>query len=61
MINKNIAVKIAGTYRKLAKKYGWHIVNASQSKDQVHQQIQKTDLSLTTDAQTLISNLLNKT
>ena len=40
--DKTFAFKIAGTYRKLAKKYGWHIVNASQSKDQVHQQIQKT-------------------
>ena len=42
--DKTFAVKIASTYRKLAKKYGWHIVNASQSKDQVHQQIQKTVL-----------------
>ena len=42
--DKTFAVKIAGTYRRLAKKYDWHIVNASQSKDQVHQQIQKTVL-----------------
>jgi len=42
--DKTFAFKIASTYRKLAKKYGWHIVNASQSKDQVHQQIQKTVL-----------------
>lgn len=42
--DKTFAVKIATTYRKLAKKYGWYIVNASQSKDQVHQQIQKTVL-----------------
>lgn len=33
--------KISKTYRILAKKYGWHIVDASQSKDQVHQSIMK--------------------
>ena len=32
---------ISSTYRKLAKKYGWHIVNASQSKESVHQDIMK--------------------
>jgi dTMP kinase len=42
--NKTFALKIADTYRKLAKKYGWYIVNASQSKDQVHQEVQKTIL-----------------
>ena len=39
--DKTFALKIAGTYKKLAKKYGWHIVNASQNKDQVHQQVRK--------------------
>ena len=42
--DKTFALKIASTYRRLARKYGWYIVNASQSKDQVHQQIQKTVL-----------------
>jgi dTMP kinase len=42
--DKTFALKIANTYRKLAKKYGWHIVNASQRKDQVHQQIRDTVL-----------------
>jgi dTMP kinase len=42
--DKTFALKIASTYRKLAKKYHWNIVNASQSKEQVHQQIQKTIL-----------------
>jgi dTMP kinase len=42
--DKTFAFKIANTYRKLAKKYGWYIVNASQSKDQVHQEVIKTIL-----------------
>jgi dTMP kinase len=42
--DKTFALKIAGTYRKLAKKYGWNVVNASQSKDQVHQEVIKTVL-----------------
>lgn len=39
--NKSFAIKISSTYKKLAKKYGWNIVNASQSKDQVHQEVRK--------------------
>lgn len=39
--DKTFALKIAGTYRKLAKKYGWHIVNASQEKSQVHEQVKQ--------------------
>jgi dTMP kinase len=39
--DKRFALKIANTYRKLAKKYGWYIVNASQEKDQVHQQVRE--------------------
>ena len=35
------AKKVTLTYRKLAKKYGWYIVNASQDKQIVHQEIQK--------------------
>jgi dTMP kinase len=42
--DKLFALKIANTYRKLAKKYNWYIVNASQSKDQVHQEVRKTIL-----------------
>jgi dTMP kinase len=37
--DKTFALKIANTYRKLAKKYHWSIVNASQEKNQVHQQV----------------------
>jgi dTMP kinase len=39
--DKMFALKITNTYKKLAKKYGWYIVNASQNKDQVQQQIRK--------------------
>ena len=35
------ANKIVSTYRKLAKKYDWYIVNASQSKEQVHGEVRK--------------------
>jgi len=42
--DKTFALKIAGTYRKLAKKYGWYVVNASQGKDQVHQQVREAVL-----------------
>jgi dTMP kinase len=42
--DKAFALKISNTYRKLAKKYGWHVVNASQEKDQVHQQVRNTIL-----------------
>ncbi|MGI0061917.1 MAG: dTMP kinase, partial [Nitrosotalea sp.] len=37
--DKTFALKIANTYRKLAKRYRWNIVNASQEKAIVHQQI----------------------
>ena len=37
--DKVFARKITNTYRKLAKKFGWHLVNASQSKDRVHQSV----------------------
>ena len=33
------AQKITDAYRRLAKKYGWHVVNASRSRDHVHQSI----------------------
>jgi dTMP kinase len=42
--DKTFAIKIADTYRKLAKKYGWYVVNASQNKDQVHQEVRETIL-----------------
>jgi dTMP kinase len=32
---------ISSTYRRLAKKYCWHLVNASQSKEKVHADIMK--------------------
>lgn len=31
--------KISHTYRRLAKKYGWHIIDASKTKQEVHQLI----------------------
>jgi dTMP kinase len=39
--NKTFALQISSTYRKLGKKYGWHVVNASQERSQVHEQIKK--------------------
>lgn len=39
--NKEFAQKITRTYRKLAKKLGWHIVNASRDKQEVHEDIKK--------------------
>jgi dTMP kinase len=45
--DKTFALKIADTYRKLAKKYGWYVINASQNKDQVHQEVKKTILKNT--------------
>lgn len=39
--NAKFIKTISITYRKLAKKYGWHLVDASQSKDLVHQSIMK--------------------
>ncbi len=35
------AKKVTNAYRRLAKKYGWCIVNASQEKEKVHQDILK--------------------
>jgi len=42
--DKLFALKITNTYRRFAQKYGWHVINASQDKDQVHQEIRKTIL-----------------
>lgn len=39
--NMEFAQKIAGTYRKLAKQFGWHVVNASRHKQAVHQDIRQ--------------------
>lgn len=39
--NTEFLKKISKTYRVLAKKFGWHLVNASQSKEAVHQDIMK--------------------
>ena len=39
--NKEFSNKISQNYRKLAKKKRWRIVNASQSKQQVHQDVMK--------------------
>ena len=39
--NKEFAQKIVYTYRTLAKELGWKIVNASQSKEQVHESVMK--------------------
>ena len=39
--DKMFALKITNTYKKLAKNYGWYVVNASQNKDQVQQQIRE--------------------
>ena len=37
--NKEFAQKIVNTYRTLAKELGWEVVDASQTKTQVHQSI----------------------
>ena len=39
--NKEFSNKISQGYRKLAKKKGWKIVNASQSKNDVHNDVMK--------------------
>jgi len=39
--NKEFAQKIIHTYRTLAKKFGWKIVNASQTQEQVHKDIKE--------------------
>ncbi len=39
--DKKFALKITSTYKRLAKKYGWHVVNASHNKEQVHREVRK--------------------
>ncbi|HXX05904.1 MAG TPA: dTMP kinase [Candidatus Bathyarchaeia archaeon] len=39
--NKEFAQKITRTYKKLAKKFGWYIVNASRDKQEVHKEIKQ--------------------
>lgn len=39
--DKEFAQKIIRTYRTLAKKFGWKIVNASQTQEQVHKAIKE--------------------
>lgn len=39
--DKEFAQKIIHTYRTLAKKFGWKIVNASQTQEQVHRAIKE--------------------
>ena len=39
--NKEFSNKISQGYRKLAKKKGWKVVNASQSKNDVHNDVMK--------------------
>ena len=39
--NIEFAQKITKTYRKLAKEFGWHIINASRHKQQVHQDVRQ--------------------
>ncbi len=39
--NIEFAQKITKMYRKLAKEFGWHIVNASQHKQKVHQDVKQ--------------------
>ncbi|TLX78069.1 MAG: dTMP kinase [Thaumarchaeota archaeon] len=42
--NKQFAQKIIHTYRILAKKFGWKIVNASQTQERVHRSIKEIAL-----------------
>src|SRR5574338_494074 len=39
--NTAFAKKVTHAYRKLAKRYSWYVVNASQDKENVHQEIRK--------------------
>lgn len=39
--NTEFLKRISQTYKTLAKKFGWKVINASQTKDQVHQDIMK--------------------
>ncbi|MBI1828564.1 MAG: dTMP kinase [Thaumarchaeota archaeon] len=42
--DKEFAQKIIHTYRTLAKKFGWKIVNASQTQEQVHKAVKEIAL-----------------
>ena len=42
--NKQFSQKISKTYKKLAKKYHWKIINAAGSKQDIHQSIMKVVL-----------------
>ena len=42
--SKDFGQKITHTYRTLAKKFGWKIVNASQTQEQVHKDIEEIAL-----------------
>src|SRR4029077_2777313 len=42
--DKKFAKKIIHTYRTLAKKFGWKIVNASQTQEQVHKAVKEITL-----------------
>ena len=42
--NKQFSQKISKTYKKLAKKYHWKIINATGSKQEIHQSIMKVVL-----------------
>ena len=39
--DRRYAIKITSSYRKLSKKYGWRIVDASREKELVHQDVKK--------------------
>lgn len=39
--NTEFLKKISQTYRLLAKKHGWHVIDASKPKDEVHQSIMR--------------------
>lgn len=39
--NMEFAQKITKTYRDLAREFGWHVIDASQHKQQVHQEIKQ--------------------
>jgi dTMP kinase len=42
--NEAFAQKITQTYRKLAKEFGWHIVDASRHKQEVHKDVRQVVL-----------------
>ncbi len=39
--NQEFAQKITAQYRKLAKEFGWHVINASRHKMEVHQDVKQ--------------------